>query len=334
MPEIGEAPQAQELITEIPAPIAFNVLTDTFKNYEHHAANMPVIVDAVTEIAKNADKYAALLKKKHPDVPEEDIETVIDVTFGPMRMAPNAPEVQNGNKEELYKYIETSARIQHAYSHMILEASRPDGDKAFAESVFGRVAFMDYLSKSPLGESRGYRQFWNGVKTEVAVIKALTKQGYRVTIPDYDQSDYDEQGNLIPQAEKQVFQWDIKCGIDMIAEKDGTVLFVDAKGQNKTKEGMDRVIPDITWKIPSRIPSTLQTDYSPQLKGNWVKQMTIILPTSKYYLSGVSSSHMKMEDKRVALRDFGVSSFETDIAKCTNQIQTAHSRRVAYAVAS
>jgi len=311
MTEVGEMPQyADVLVRPDNTPrqlenIARFLASQDLKRdsalpavqYETLAANIPV--------------YSAELKRKFPGIPEEVIESVVDVTFGPIRLPEGSSSTEVN--PEAYRFLETSAKMQHAYAHHVVAAGRPDADPEYAKALFPRVAIIDYLARRPALRERELSQFWNGVKAEAAVIKALEKAGFNVELPDYTQAEYDSSGNDVPDAKRQVLQWDVLSGIDMVATKEEKVLFVDAKGRLNLPNGRTREDTEVFIERAKRFPADLSRRFMKQVRNGNVRHATIVVPTHYNYLSGISSTDFDFPDKRVVMRDFARSAGEDDI---------------------
>lgn len=324
MPEVGEMPVHGEFLANTKTPRVLEMLTDAFKTFEH-ASRDPNVVGVLKDLVTEIPDFTEKTKAKNPDIDPNIIDNMVAVTFGPLGLPVKQPDPEKpGEREAFYRHIRTSAAMQHSLAHTIFYASQLEADPQMAEKVFKRVSFMDFIARSELGRSRGYEPWWNGVKSEVAVIRALKKNGFDVELPDYSNIT----GNIDPQQD-QLMQWDIKKGVDMVATR-GTgrerlALFVDSKGTFKIQDGNERLIPEISWGTPDRIPADLALEFASELAARRAKALTIILPTRKYDLSGVSSNHFKMEDKRTALAGFGVTSSEGEITQEIGKIEM-HSR--------
>lgn len=248
------------------------------------------------QIEKVMGKVMGEVKREFQDkVPESQIEMLGDFYFAPFRSEHG--EVIDEDQKEL------NARIQHTLTHNILYAASSDVDPNYAANVYDTIGFYEKLAQSSLGKHEHIKQFWNGVKSEVAVVHMLRDLGYRVFLPDYSQDPWE-----VGEEENEVLQWDVRNGVDFIAEDEGRVLLIDSKGtkfikRNNYSEIIERslveIIPGAEYYTRNRdnlnlLPPVLRSAVSP-LNPSDVRRMTIIVPTSGKYLNTLppTANHSK-----------------------------------------
>ncbi|HVF68955.1 MAG TPA: hypothetical protein VNA13_00135 [Xanthomonadales bacterium] len=121
--------------------------------------------------------------------------------------------------------IEGIARTQKDLIRSMVDATKSDTSPEAVHNTFIIVGILESLSKQNLPSGLHYkrlenankvRNWWNGIKAEAAIIKALEVNGYRVEIPEGE----------------EIISMDVKGGIDFVAHnpQDKTRVFaVDAK---------------------------------------------------------------------------------------------------------
>lgn len=286
MPEAGRQPENYEIfsmvdIREVPTYLP------------------PDIWGALDEIAGRAiDK----LNKKYGGY-ETRVQIIKDSVFGGFELPKGALEM--GTKDERLKMH--SAVVQQNLVHHLFRATTPppgltaeekSAHEKYAKTWFQIIRIMEaYCDPKEAGGTINLRPFWNGVKAELAVVRALKQEhgrmyldkskfhpngkyfdpaGFRVIVPDYTQ-DID----AISPGDTQII-WDVRYGIDLIAIppiKD-CALLVDVKGRNNVDkvqvEPMSREEP--FHRLPISLKELLSQetglDYVP------VRHATIFVPTA------------------------------------------------------
>lgn len=253
-------------------------------------------------LCKQIDGYVVDLKNQNPNTPEAEIEAVCDLLFGPFRLSQAV--LVNGASNEYEKEI--SARIQQNMVHGIIFASSREARPEFTEAVYHSVNTIDSLANTEKGHRRGLKAFWNGVKTELAITKALLARGYSLRLPDYGQDNAE-----IPAFQNEVLEWDVRGGVDLIAAKDGYVFFINAKGRRSINSLIYGTY--VEENLLEGIPSSLKYLYRNQLNTGNVKRLTVLVDTSLNTLPKLSNSVMSLVDKRRSMSQFGVSEFQKEI---------------------
>lgn len=228
------------------------------------------------EMQKKVGSYVAEVKKENPDIPESEVEMVADLLFGPFRLDQKAI---GGGKSEEERRI--SASIQHNIVHAVLDTQRSEASDDYVRSVYSTVSFLDRLSRSEVGKDSGLYTFYSGIRAELGIVKSLLKAGYKVSLPDYTQDIYE-----VPDEKNEVLQWDVKSGIDLVAESKGELLLIDAKGEFRqfsqslrapTDSGRVRMSASV-YIHPNlgNLPEEIQAEIKNYAK---VKRLTIFAPT-------------------------------------------------------
>lgn len=115
-----------------------------------------------------------------------------------------------------------SACVAHNLVHNAFYASAmPSVDDRFVAGVAQTLETTERLIQ--LTSRLPQRTFWSGIKAELAVVKALKRQGFQVYLPDYSSS-----SNGGGESD-EVTQLDIKNGVDLIAVKNGSAYLIDVK---------------------------------------------------------------------------------------------------------
>lgn len=262
------------------------------------------------EISEKVPEYMGNLKRKFPDLPEAHVEAVGDLFFGPLRLT---KEELGRIKEDQY-VKETSARIQHNLVHSVLYAQNPNASPEFVNVVYTSVAIQESLARARAAKQGEVRSFWNGVKAEIGIARAFLARDYRVFLPDYTQDPLD-----VEDEENEVLQWDVRCGVDFVAIKDGEFFLIDAKGRYGehtyngygNREKMRDVSVEAARPI-SRFPKAMAEFVEPFHQGR-VHNLTVFVPTALEYLQRLESGLVTVESKRTALARFSVSSFQREI---------------------
>ena len=312
MTEVGEVPQfADVLVRPGNTPPQLENIARFLASEDLKRDNTLPAVQYET-LAGNIPKYSKELQLKYPQIPQSVLDSVMNITFGPVRIPEGVGDFAEGKESEPLR--EASAKMQHAYAHHIIAAGRSGTDPAYANAVFPRIALMEYLARRPALKERQLSQFWSGVKSEVAVIKALERAGYKIEIPDYVQETTAGRAG-------QVLEWDVRNGIDMIASKNGNTLLVDSKGRVFLPNGNIRTDVEVFVEPQRNFPPDLSRRLYRDVARGSVKHATIIVPSHHHYLSGISSTDFSLGDKSLALRDFATSARESDIIEQVREIQ-------------
>jgi len=236
------------------------------------------------------DRAMLGIKKRYPQVEEHSLELIGDLFFAPFRL-----DVETIETAESPEQKELSARIQANLIDNIFYASMPESDSTFVERVYDIVAMFENIARNhrTVPKVDRIKQFWNGVKAAHAVADVLLENRYKVLLPNYAQEP-DDNGIVCP-----VYEWDVKSGVDFVAERGGHIALIDAKGQkNRPKEttggqAIERSSVDFDIRsedllrdhkqylqLPKSLRDTIE-DFDPIS----VRRVRIIVPTGSEYLS-------------------------------------------------
>lgn len=135
------------------------------------------------------------------------------------------PETQLSDEQK-----EVSARIQHHVVNNVIFAALPPTDTQFSIAVYRVVSAAEAaVAANSKKRIRTPRELWNGIKSELAVAKALAEAGYVVYLPDYAQM------TKRPE-EDEILQIDMLSNTDLIAIKGETAFLIDAKGKSNISQ--------------------------------------------------------------------------------------------------
>lgn len=118
----------------------------------------------------------------------------------------------------------TGARIQQTFVHHAFYAGLPTAPDNFTIGVYRVASAMGRAARlltDELGDN-SFLLYWSGMRSELAIVKALFQNGYRVWLPDYALAGSKD--------EDEILQLDVRSGVDMIARRDGIIYLIDAKG--------------------------------------------------------------------------------------------------------
>lgn len=221
MPEITLKPPAEKVIEQsTPAAYLKAITRDSL-------IKKP---STYQEIQDRKGTMETRLKIANPGMSEETIDTICGLFFGPIMLPENMHRF--GAENEAQK--EMSARIQQNLVHVLFRATTEQASDRYLLHEYDYARTLQLLCESDFGKSYNLLRFWNGVKSQLAVIHALLDSNqYKVLIPNYAQDK-----TKTPERDNEILQWDVRSGVDLIAlSKDGTTaLLIDAKGRKNNPE--------------------------------------------------------------------------------------------------
>lgn len=184
-----------------------------------------------SRVKEEIQKEIKLTSDKNPDVPVEKIHTVYIPYFGSL-LLDERTHLQGAETKE---QKELSARIQHTFADHIYTATEDPTSDLFTINIYDLVRETQSMSElSDFGQNYNLLSFWNGVKAEIAVIRALRKdQAFTVILPDFLQDP-----TRTNPFDNQVLQWDVNSGIDLIAiprDRPSHAILVDVKGRKRNE---------------------------------------------------------------------------------------------------
>lgn len=250
---------------------------------------------SLARIQGEVGRECAELKIMFQDVPEEVLDTVLGIVYGPFMLS---REALTAEKLSDVREKEASARIEQGLVHSIFQASEPDADPEFASHIYQAVRLGHRLSMArPLMEGTKIRLIWKGIQNQLAIVRALKAGGYDVYLPDYSQDSLS-----IADNKNEVLQLDVKNGVDLVARRfDGMTIMVDAKGRidkdSVSLDGSRHVDLAYEW-------SPLVRDVVGSFRPTSLFRTTIMIPTTA--TSFVAPTFVsKPEDPRKQLSDVG-----------------------------
>lgn len=118
----------------------------------------------------------------------------------------------------------SKARMMHNISHVIFYTSLGMMDEEEVGNIYEMIKVIDGHANSTRGEAEGLKKWWNGLKAQLAIMRALHEQEYEIFLPNYAQNPY--------VGEDPVLDWDVYNGIDLVAIKEGKAHFINCKGEH------------------------------------------------------------------------------------------------------
>lgn len=263
-----------------------------------------------SEVRARVGLFLGKLRESYPQASQSTIDTISQLFAGPWLL--NNETLQRGTSEVSQK--ELSARIQHHLVHAAFYASEPNASDTYRTSMFFLLKAIERSATSATGRDYNVLQFLNGVKSELAIIKALTANGYRVFIPDYRESS-DPKKKLT----SETLEWDVWQAVDLIAVSPrGKMVLVDAKGKKQNGDGNHLSVDDdedlktdvtiskkpVESNLPPKLTTMIQKLRSDGLlNGIAPERTTIIIPTSSSEL-GVLGTTENSKSYREAIDRF------------------------------
>lgn len=309
--EIGGSHDAESVVNSLSSETS-SVLT--LSHMDSSKTNENSDIRWFNEMNRKRDEYSSRLKNKYGDVYEpEFIERIVDLYFGPFSLHPEilahkTPEERQLSRAERHKQLVLSATIQHNLVHAFYRSGEPDASDGFVRGMYDIASFHEKISKTRSGHEMGLDSFWSGVKSELAIVKALKKHGYRVFLPDYTQNDW----KAFPEdgLSSEVLQWDVHGHVDLVAENNGKIFLIDAKGRNIVRDASKRIhkitTPDIQIEEEylrdrvnklDKLPPTM-VSLIDRLLPVTVDKCTITIPSGSNFLTPLApSSHISQRGR-------------------------------------
>lgn len=233
---------------------------------------------------------------RYPTVPPERIRSMFMPYFGPFLLREET-HILGAEKSE---QKELSARIQHSFVELVYNATQQSTSERFTINMYDYVRKMQSLCElSDLGRNYNLLRFWNGVKAELAIVRALRKdKAFDIILPDYMQDP--AKTNIF---DNEVLQWDVNSGVDLIAipkNDPSQAILIDVKGRKrKDIDESFEEIPDeidtvevIQRNLTDHERMTLNSCLRGALDANGIKKVSrvkITIPTAGGFLGTVSN---------------------------------------------
>jgi hypothetical protein len=169
---------------------------------------------------------------------------------------------------------------------------------------------MQEISSSNLGKNYVHlRTFLNGIKSELATIRAFKRDGfdYKVYLPDYTQN-----RKTVKPHQNEVLQWDVNSGVDLVAISKifNEVLLVDITGSKdlSAPKKPEMSAPFKKTDIDNLTPTLRQLVR--QHEGKVIVKTKFHIPTAPHLLAGLDTTLPPRE----ALQQFGSLSNDHELA--------------------
>ncbi|PIU03939.1 hypothetical protein COT44_00220 [Candidatus Shapirobacteria bacterium CG08_land_8_20_14_0_20_39_18] len=159
------------------------------------------------------------LQEKNPDLVRE-IQEVYNLYYGLFLLPPNMELDHLPDAEKTM-----AARVGHNITHHVMYSSQPEAEEGFIVGVYRATAMMQEVASQFLNNQQdcAFAKFWSGIKSELAVVRVLSTVGCQVWLPEYTVC-------FDPKLD-ETFQFDVRSGVDIIAQFNNRVFLVDAKGR-------------------------------------------------------------------------------------------------------
>ncbi len=258
--------------------------------------------DLTKIMSSRVDTYRNKFQEKLPQLPDNEIEYILDVLFGPFNLDKiRFPKQESGDNTVTNEEKTHSAKVQHMMTNMVLFGGGTNASDEIRNKVIRQLNQYETISTSEFGKKIELGIFLGGVRNEIGIIKALLAGGFKITLPNYEPN-LNEKNFM----DSQVYKWDVKQGVDLVATKGSDIFLIDAKGtryfeNSITKKpliGVDgkELIRDkvdiiekqhYDWNIAQLMQTDgLDTIFAQHPRGK-VHKLTIMIPTAHKYLSRV-----------------------------------------------
>lgn len=229
------------------------------------------------------------LQEQHPDRIKE-IEAVYNLFYGIFLLPSN---LELDHLPEADKTM--AARIAHNFTHHIVHCDQPEVDDKFIVGVYRAASMMQEAASRLLSDQQdhAFATFWSGIKSEVAIVRVLSTTGYRVLLPEY---------SLNPDRERdETLQFDVRSGVDIIAEKDHRVFLIDAKGRARLS------VPEVVKQNSplSSITNPLLRTEIEKIKPKILIRATVMIPSRECGSLDKSSNHPNISEYKNELKRLG-----------------------------
>lgn len=168
------------------------------------------------------------------DYPEERVELILDWLFNGFRLNKHTLTKKGGENLSDWEK-EFSARTQQGMVHGIFYTSTQEAAEEYISTMYHVVrATVSQISRIDKHETTLLRSYWNGIKHQLAAVRALSNYGYRVFLPNYSQDPV-----ITEEEDNAVLQLDVRNGIDLIAlSPEGYIILVDVTGRQPMEEAV------------------------------------------------------------------------------------------------
>lgn len=254
------------------------------------------------------------LEDLYPNYPKKRLDALMGISLGATNLEERT--LQEEKTDDLQEK-ERCARMQHSLTHEIIAAD--SGNNEQIRDIYNVLTYQSEINEK-LG-NRGTRRFWGGLRSEVAIIRTLIENDYRVFLPDYAPD------SNVGERQNEVLQLDVRNGIDFVAiSPDGHTLLIDAKGKYMHKGyevknhahppkhiGMNNLNNKLVKKFVAQV-----TD-SCGIGRDKIVRTEIVVPTNKYLYDDLPTPSGEIDT--AAQREF-LSRFAKPKRRVKNDIMT------------
>lgn len=148
------------------------------------------------------------LVKKRPDK-KDVINTAYGLFYNVFLLEEGSEKTSDAGQKT------AAASVQHNFVHHAYFATTDIASRGFSDTLLKVVSTNQWLIRETQFARDVARVliFWSGIKSELAVVKALKDLNFPVFLPDYTQSIYKEDGSL--NENNETYQFDVKEAVDL-----------------------------------------------------------------------------------------------------------------------
>jgi hypothetical protein len=213
--EVSEAPPIQKALEQGTLPLnaeAFPTITPQDLEQMSFAEVQSIFIQVIQEISQ---KYKAQIP---------NLQATIEAIAGPFARGSGTLKEQQVLSEN---QIGDSAREQQNMVHALYAVGNARFDSPFVQTMYGVVSMMESLCAKQDPMAQPLKNWWTGVKGQLAITKTLKEVGYEVNQPNY------------MNGTQSVLDWDVRSKIDMYARPSAKLkqtnpkaplVCIDAKG--------------------------------------------------------------------------------------------------------
>jgi hypothetical protein len=254
---------------------------------------------------KLRSEFSVIKEDFQHEIPIHHLESLAAIVYGPFLYGMDLLVDTNDMMLRV-----KSASAQDAVMDGIFWASQPQSDPRFAGYLNTMLSASQEVSKNRLTRIDGWL---NGIKGGVSIIRALESDGWNIALPDYANN---------PQ---EVLEWDINNYIDFIAEREGKILFIDAKARLMLEEGQIRRVASVEDRqrtgiyppyLELGLPQSL-SKYEHLLRQGDIKHLNIIVPSAVSQLPNLQNA----PDPKTNLQSYGITSEQSDLVSQINNLR-------------
>lgn len=185
--------------------------------------------DLFNNFSRDVNRFIVDTKVNYSQEEQQSLELMFDAVFAPFRLNELKQELEG----DFARYKTVSARSQQALSHYLVYALNPESDPKYQSNMREIVMMYEALSAISPKVSR----YWHGALAQTRGIVALNALGLPCLGPQVedDPMAYSDDGSLVPLKGNEVYDWDVKRGIDAVTGFQGHAYLVNFKSSNDSK---------------------------------------------------------------------------------------------------